>query len=462
MKIKLTIIALVASVATAMAQGGTIDNELIEKIKESYATQSSTKAVRSAIQSNASLKALALDASVANAIDHKFKYSASAGNPISDQHSSGRCWMFTSMNVLRPQTREVFNVSNFEFSHAYNYFWDIFEKSNLFLETMIRTADKEMDDREVVHHLSSPIDDGGVWNHFYNLSIKYGVVPKEVMPETIHSNNTQAMLSVIKERLRKGGIEIRDAASSKNSAEQMAQIKFDALSDIYRILSLCLGTPPSEFDWRYTDSQGADHTLEGCTPLEFFEMIAPEDYSPDTYIMVMNDPTRPYYKVYDIDQYRNTAEGTNWRYLNLPNEQIKAAALASIKAGESMYISCDVGKELNSKAGVMGVGMYDLEALLGIDLTMDKRSRILSRHSGSSHAMTLMACDTDAEDRPLKWQVENSWGANSGHNGYLTFTDEWFSEYIFRVVLRSSYLDAKSLKALEGKVISLPAWDYMF
>ena len=28
--------------------------------------------------------------------------------------------------------------------------------------------------------------------------------------------------------------------------------------------------------------------------------------------MIMNDPTREYYRVYDISNYRNTVEGVNW------------------------------------------------------------------------------------------------------------------------------------------------------
>ena len=176
----------------------------------------------------------------------------------------------------------------------------------------------------------------------------------------------------------------------------------------------------------------------------------------------MNDPTREYYKRYEIENYRNTFEGVNWVYLNLPNEDIKAAALASIKAGEPMYASCDVGKQHNRATGVMDVDMYDVQQLLGVDARMDKKARILTRQSGSTHAMLLVACDTDSNDVPTKWQFENSWGPAAGHNGYLTFTDEWFSEYMFRVVIGRQYLGGKALEAVDSKPERLPVWDYMF
>ena len=234
-----------------------------------------------------------------------------------------------------------------------------------------------------------------------------------------------------------------------------------ALKDVYRVLALCLGEPPAEFTWRYQDKEGKTQSLSS-TPMDFWKGIRPADFGPESYVMIMNDPTREYYKRYEIENYRNTYEGLNWVYVNLPNEDIKAAALASLKAGEPMYASCDVGKQANRATGVLDVNNYDYASLLGIDLRMDKKARILTRQSGSSHAMLLMACDTDENDVPVKWQFENSWGPATGHNGYLPFTDEWFSEYMFRLVINAKFLDAKAIEAFDTEPVMLPVWDYMF
>lgn len=462
-KIKTLIIFALLSPSLLFAQQkGEIDASMLSEIKSFYKKGASNKALHNAITSNKNIKALALNSELKSAIDHNFKHKVKKNTVITDQHSSGRCWMFTSFNVFRTDVTNKFNLSKFEFSHNYNYFWDIFEKSNLFLENIIETSKRDMDDREVVSYFSSPINDGGVWNHFYNVAKKYGVVPQDIMPETEHSNNTSQMISIINERLRKGGYEIRVAAQDKKKIGQLREIKVETLKEIYRVLSLCLGEPPVEFDWKYTDMSGKTTVVENYTPTKFFADIVPSNYQPDNYIMIMNDPTRPYYRVYDIKNYRNTEEGTNWVYLNLPNDEIKNSAINSIKNNEAMYTSCDVGKELNIKEGVMAVGMYDYKSLLGVDLSMDKKARILTRHSGSAHAMSLVAVDTDKNDLPVKWQFENSWGAASGDKGYLTFTDEWFNEYIFRIVIKKEYLSDKAVKALNSKVISLPVWDYMF
>lgn len=462
-------IALPALFLAAILSAQTLTSEVIKEVQQSFDRDAAaTVAMQNILTATADIKSAALSHANEGAVDHLFKYKADVSG-ITDQQRSGRCWLFTSTNQLRPLVMKKYNLASFNFSNNYCYFWDIFEKANLFLENVIATADRDFDDRAVVTFFRAPVADGGVWNLFYNVVEKYGIVPASVMPETANSNNTSQMLSILSERLRKAGYEIREAsavpAKGKKAVAQRADkvfaIKMAALKDVYRVLALCLDEPPAEFTWRYQTKDGKIESLSS-TPLDFWKEIRPADFGADSYIMIMNDPTREYYKRYEIDNYRNTYEGINWVYLNLPNEDIKAAALASLKAGEPMYASCDVGKQANRATGVLDVNNYDYGSLLGIDLKMDKKARILTRQSGSSHAMLLMACDTDQNDVPTKWQFENSWGPAAGHNGYLTFTDEWFSEYMFRVVINKKYLDAKALEALNTKPVMLPVWDYMF
>lgn len=431
----------------------------LKDIQSSFVMDASTKALQNIITNDANLRKLSLNRDIQGETDHYFKYKVDVKG-ITDQQQSGRCWMFTSMNVLRPSVMKQFNIKEFDFSHNYNYFWDMFEKSNLFLENAIATAGHDMLERDVEFYFRTPVGDGGVWNLFYNIAEKYGVVPQNIMPETAHSNNTTQMRSVLNECLRTGGYELRTMVNSKKSKKEIAEAKKNILKDVYRILSLCLGNPPSQFEWRYETSDGEIKTLK-TTPKEFYNMIKPENYNPESYVMIMNDPTREYYKVYEIANYRNTYEGVNWVYLNLPNDVIKKAAISSIKANEAMYASCDVAM-YNSADGVCHPEMFDYSSLFGVKLDMDKKARILTRESASAHAMTLMAVDTDENDQPLKWQFENSWGPTAGHNGYMTFTDKWFDDYMFRIVINKKYLDDESSKAAKQKPITLPAWDYMF
>jgi bleomycin hydrolase len=268
------------------------------------------------------------------------------------------------------------------------------------------------------------------------------------------------MVRHIQRKLREAGFSIREMAKNGKNERKIRKYKIEVLGDVYRILALCLGEPPVDFSWRYKTTKGEVKTL-ATTPMDFFKGTVPNDYSSNNYIMIMNDPTRPFYKVYEIKNYRNTEEGLNWTYLNLPNSEIKAACLKSIKNDEALYTSSDVGKQFNRSTGILDVNNYDYSSLLGVKFGMDKKARILTRDSGSAHAMALIGCDTDKNDNPLKWEFENSWG-RTGHNGYLTFTDKWFDEYIFRVVINKKYLSKKAVKGLDGKKILLPVWDYMF
>ena len=233
------------------------------------------------------------------------------------------------------------------------------------------------------------------------------------------------------------------------------------LSVIYRMLAQCLGEPPAQFTWTRRDASGKPIETKTYTPKQFFDEYVGENLT-DDYVMLMNDPSRPYYQCFEIDMDRHVYDGRNWTYVNLPIDEIKKVAIRSIKDSTMLYFSCDVGKFLNSKAGLLDEANFDYASLLGTDFPMDKKQRVQTFASGSSHAMTLMAVDLDEQDRPRKWMVENSWGASSGYQGHLIMTDKWFEDYMFRLVAEKKYVDQKILDILKKKPIRLPAWDPMF
>ena len=444
----------------AFAQENTISPEAMNKIRQSYdKNDPATKALTNALSNNDVTK-IALNRENLSSVDHNFKYKVKVKG-ISDQKKSGRCWMFTSMNVLRPMVIDKYKLSKFEFSHNYLYFYDILEKANLYLEAQIKYAQKPMDDKYVEWLFKNPVNDGGVWNSFTNLAEKYGLVPKEVFPESNSSDNTSWMIRLINRKLREDGLVIRKMALTKMAVQKLTENKTKMLGEIYRILAMNLGVPPTEFRYRFVDKDGNIGEYQTYTPQSFMKEVLGEiDFN--NYVMLMNDPTRKYYKMYEIEYDRNVMEGRNWTYLNLPNDEIKNFAIKSIKDNTPMYASCDVGKQLNNSIGFADIDNYDFEDLYGINFGMSKADRIKTYESGSTHGMALIAVDTDEKDNPVKWQFENSWGTKSGHNGYLTFTDEWFNEYMFRVVVLKKYLDDKTIRLLDQKPTMLPPWDPMF
>ena len=431
----------------------------LQEIRGSFTKDEKTVALQNVLSHTLDISRLAIAVNPDKVLDNIFKYEVKALPSAPDQYTSGRCWLFTSLNALRPRAMEKYNVKDFRFSHNFDSFWDLFEKSNLFLEGIIDTRGEENDSRIVAHLFKTPVADGAAWNFFINLAEKYGVAPESVMPETVHSNKTANMRTLLNQKLRREGWILRKMAAEGADVEALRTHKLTVMKDVYRILALCLGEPPTEFTWTYKDRSGKVRTLT-TTPQEFYKSIVPAGYGFDSMVMIMNDPTRPYYKLYEIDRYRNAVEGRNWIYLNLPNEEMKAGALATLKDGDAVYASCDWRKGMVKPANSMTCDSYDYDSLFGVEFGMDKEARIVTRYSASAHAMLIIACDTDENDRPTKWKFFNSW-FDTGEKSTLTFTDEWFDGYIFRMALDRKYLSAEALKALETKPVLLPAWDYM-
>ena len=457
----LSVFALTAVLLGAQAQDnkGGISPDMLGQIRQTYQGTASDKALRNAIGNN-SIRNLALNQDNMQDVDTHFSVRVNSKG-ITDQQSSGRCWLFTGLNVMRAKAIAKYGMPAFEFSEIYPFFWDQLEKSNLFLQGIIDTSDKPLEDKTVQWLFQHPLSDGGTFTGVADIVGKYGLVPKEAMPETNSSNNTSQMAELISLKLKEYGLQLRELGTNGAKRSVMLEEKTKMLGTIYRMLVLNLGVPPTEFDFVRKDAQGNPVETEHHTPMSFLEKYGDKNLLTN-YVMLMNDPSREYYKCYEIDYDRHRYDGKNWTYINLPVADIKEMAIASLKDSTMMYFSCDVGKFLNSKRGLLDVDNYDYESLMGTTFGMDKKQRIQTFSSGSSHAMTLMAVDLDKDGKPTKWMVENSWGPQAGYQGHLIMTDRWFDEYMFRLVVETKYVPEKVKELLKQKPIRLPAWDPMF
>ncbi|MBP3850705.1 MAG: C1 family peptidase [Prevotella sp.] len=444
----------------AQTKDGGISKQMLQQIEKQNAPTPSDRALRNALASNA-IDALAKNQKNAGALDTYFSVETKKQS-ITNQKSSGRCWMFSGLNVLRANFAKRTDSLKVTFSQDYLFFYDQLEKANLMLQGVIDTGKKPIDDLRVQFFFHHPLNDGGTFCGVADLTEKYGLVPTEVQPETFSAESTSRMSRIIASKLREFGLELRKMVAEGKKAKDIQQRKTEMLSEVYHMLVITLGEPVKEFTYAFRDKNGKALTpAKKYTPQSFYQEVVGDKLN-GTFIMVMNDPRRDYYKTYEVEYDRHTYDGHNWKYLNLPMEEIEQLAIASLKDGRKLYSSYDVGKQLDRQRGYADTENFDYASLFGTTFNMNKAERIATFDSGSTHAMTLTAVDLDAQGQPLKWKVENSWGADSGHQGCIIMSARWFREYMFRLVVDKQYVSEKLLKDYEQKPIMVMPEDPLF
>ncbi len=461
--IRNTMIALCClSAWTATAQnGGGISMEMLHQMEKEVGATAANRALSNAIASN-SIDDLAKNFKQQGRLDTYFSVETPR-QTIHDQKRSGRCWMFSGLNVLRSNfARQHKDSITVEYSHAYLFFYDQLEKANLFLQAVIDHAKLPLDNPRVQFFFRHPINDGGTFCGVADLAEKYGLVPMEVQPETYSADNTTRMAKLLSSKLREYGLELRRMVADGKPVKAVQGRKAEMLSTVYRMLSLSLGEPVKAFSYAFRDKKGkAVAPAKTYTPKQFYDATVGGPLN-GTFVMLMNDPRHPYYKTYEVEYDRHTYDGHNWKYVNLPMEDIARLAIASLKDSTKLYSSYDVGKQFDRKRGYLDLDNFDYGTLFSTTFPMTKADRIATFDSGSTHAMTLTAVDLDADGKPLKWKVENSWGKESGQKGCVIMTNRWFNEYAFRLVVDKKYVPKDILKVEQTKPVMLPPEDPLF
>ncbi len=451
---------LVTVSAFGQTKNGGISESMLRDIQKEQQLNGTERALMNAIAGN-SIDDLTRSHANAGALDTYFSVETKKQS-ITDQQQSGRCWMFSGMNVLRGDFQKRTDSLTVSFSQAYLFFWDQLEKANLMLQGIIDTGKKPIDDQRVQFFFHHPINDGGTFCGVADLADKYGLVPSEVMPETYSSDNTNRARQLISSKLREYGLQLRDMVQKDKKPAAIEKAKTLMLSQIYHLLLFTIGEPPAKFTYAFKNEKGKSiGEAKEYTPLTFYKEVVGKPLN-GTFIMVMNDPRHEYYKTFEVEYDRHTYDGHNWKYVNLPMDDIEQMAIAALKDGRKLYSSYDVAKFLDRKRGYADLENFDYGSLFGTTFGMSKADRIATFDSGSTHAMTLSAVDLDAEGNAKKWKVENSWGASWGQQGCMIMTDRWFREFMFRLVVPNEYVPEKIMQAFNTQPIMVMPEDPLF
>ena len=435
---------------------GQITKKQIEAMRAEFNDDPSAKIAQNAVTGN-NVASVSLRRDLVQEVDFSFSTKLDDWK-ATNQKSSGRCWLFATLNLFRPGTMKKMNVKEFEFSQAHIHFWDKFERSNHFLEAIIETSDRAVDDRTIHFLLSDPIGDGGQWNMAMNLIRKHGLVPKTAYPESNSSSSTRWMNSILKDILRSTASEIRGIINSGGSDEDARNHKDSRMKDIWRVLCIHLGTPPESFDWQWRDKDKEFHRRGKITPQEFAKEFVDIDW--EDYVCIVNDPRNEYYQTYTVDYLQNVAGGPPVVYLNVPSDEMKSITQKILEDGLPVWMGCDVGKQMDRKRGLWDANLFETSELYGVNYGMDKADRLRHGQTMMTHAMLFTGVDV-VDGKPRRWRVENSWGDDSGEKGFYTMNDNWYDEHMFEIATPKKYLNAKMLKGLETVPMVLDAWDPM-
>ena len=377
---------------------------------------------------------------------------------VTNQKQSGRCWLFSTLNVLRHDFGAKHKAKNFTLSQAYNFFWDKIERANNFYEKIIETADKPLDDREVRAYLDFAGGDGGQWAMAVSLVKKYGVVPSYAMPESFNTNATSGFATALADKERKDALALRRLAQAGDK-EGLEKARKQFLNEVYRMTAIAVGEPPKTFDLEYKDDDKNYHLEKNLTPVEFFNKYFDVDL--DDYVVLTNAPDHEYNTLYHLSSQENLDGGSPILFLNVPMEFLGQAAIAQLKDGEAVWFGNDVLRQMDRKTGYLDTELYQLDELFGINSQLTKAERLATGVGTVSHAMTLVGVDEDHGDI-RQWKVENSWGDKIGAKGFFVMSQDWFNDYVYEVVVHKKYLTKDQQALLTSTPVELDPWDSLY
>jgi len=437
-----------------------LSKENITSFERNFDNNSTNKVLSNVVSANA-LSKLNGVVSESQRYNPVYNVSVKPHLKVTNQKSSGRCWLFAALNVVRREVCDKYNLDNFELSQSYLFFWDKLERMNYNLECVIKTKDEPVTSRLVQHLLDDPTCDGGQWDMVTNLVNKYGLVPKCVYQESHHSSNSRELNAVLKKKFREYAHQVRNARNPN-------EVKMKCMEEVYKLLCYFLGKPPSNFDWEYVDKSKNYKKVSNLTPLSFYQQHVPFNFN--DYVCLVDDPRKehPYNNTYSVKYLGNVVDGNKVKYLNLPINRIKELTLQTLKNNKSVWYGCDVGQFLNRTTCRMDRANVSHLELLGLEFNLNKEERLNYRDSLMTHAMVITGANVnegnslDSNGSVNSWEVENSWSTNGPADGYYSMSDKWFDEYVYEVAIHKDLLNDNEKGLLRGEVKEeFDPWDPM-
>lgn len=438
-----------------------INPDFINECKDEFYSDPTNVISRNAVVSIGSMLATT-NSNHLNTIDHIFINSIKKRHlKATNQGRTGRCWMFSGLNMFRHSVINALSLDNFEFSETYLFFWDKMERSNRYLRWFINHPNVKPEDDAFKFIIDEYTSDGGWWNMFSNLVTKYGLVPKSAMKETFQSEDSDDMNQILNTCLQSCANHIHKNKNMTN--DDIEEIRTETMKQIYSILVKFLGEPPKKFRWSYTNDEGESTIITDLEPKSFKNMVIP-GVNLDDFVVLTHLPGKlTEKKIYEVKYTNNIYEGDNFKFLNLPMKELAKYTSKSILAGFPVWFAADVSKDFNPYHSTLDDQLTDDSKVFGHNHSFNKQDKITFHNLSANHAMLLVGINVDEKNKPEAWQVENSWGywdhETPGDDGFLYMSHSWFKQNVMQVVVHKNYLSRTIKKLLKQKPIVLNPWD---
>ena len=450
--------------STPVLLNKSFDLKNLAVFQKKYSKKRHNKILQNAISKNPTHEIL-LDHENTKHITHSFKKRIKLKTKITDQLVSGRCWIFSFLNMMRYQIIKDYQLPlNFELSQSYLSFYDKLEKSYYFLQKIVETKNYQTNDRLIEWLFKNYFNEGGNWNMLVNLISKYGIVPKSVMPETYQSSHSRSLDTFLYQNLLRISSNIRNNRTGSNLQKYLnKQMYF-----IYRLLVIFLGHPPTSFTWEYVDTKNKHHQIDNLTPLKFSNNYI--KFNPEEWITCGNFPLKqyPYYNKYNIKYCNNMIDGQETNILNIPISEIELLMKDSLDDDIPVWAAVDWDKYYSCEYSILDPNIYDYRSIGHRDV--NKTISLEYNVSKPNHAVLIIGYNTNDKGSIDRWLIENSHGrdrcksaknfrANRMGKGYVTMTTTWLKQYLYQIVIKSKYLKKQLLTKITKKPIVVNPWD---
>lgn len=313
-----------------------ITNDMLAQLRASYDTDGQAQVLHSAL-AKTDMAELAYVPGAGARLKGAFSVEVKTRG-ITAQQKSGRCWLFAALNILREKVAETCHLDQFELSQNYLSFYDKLEKANNFLEMVIENAQEPIKG-QLMQYVLRGMTDGGYWSEAVDLIEKYGVVPKQVQPETYQSDHTDRFVAAMNRLLRKDAMELRELVQAGKDPYPRKAVM---MAEVYKAACIAFGQPVQSFDFAYRDKDNNYHEERDLTPQAFYQKYV--GLSLRDYVAVINEPTadKPLDTPIQFHAVENMA-GRDMKALNLSQEALEDLCIKQLKNGQAIWFACDAG-----------------------------------------------------------------------------------------------------------------------